>query len=104
MIRLQQSLYGTSMPGAGAVHHIRLGRSGMSALSPSYPQLRTLVGAAGTAAACASTALAWPTMATMDNRKLQDLTASVRRCRGAVADVEQPRRRALGKTHAVRSR
>jgi hypothetical protein len=63
-----------------------------------------LVGAAGTAAACASTALAWPTMATMDNRKLQDLTASVRRCRGAVADVEQPRRRALGKTHAVRSR
>jgi hypothetical protein len=25
VIRLQRSLYGTSMPGAGAVHHIRLG-------------------------------------------------------------------------------
>jgi hypothetical protein len=28
------------------------GRGGMSALSPFYPQLRTLVGAAGTAAQC----------------------------------------------------
>ena len=52
MIRLQRSLYGTSMPGAGAVHHIRLGRGGMSALSPFYPQLRTLVGAVGTAEKC----------------------------------------------------
>jgi hypothetical protein len=31
---------------------VRLGRGGMSALSPFYPQLRTLVGAAGTAARC----------------------------------------------------
>src|SRR6266478_5082530 len=31
---------------------VRLGRGGMSALSPFYPQLRTLVGAAGTAAQC----------------------------------------------------
>jgi len=30
----------------------RIGRGGMSALSPFYPQLRTLVGAAGTAASC----------------------------------------------------
>jgi hypothetical protein len=29
-----------------------LGRGGMSALSPFYPQLRTLVGAAGTAVQC----------------------------------------------------
>jgi hypothetical protein len=27
VIRLQRSLYGTSMPGAGAVHHIRLGNA-----------------------------------------------------------------------------
>ena len=27
VIRLRRSLYGTSMPGAGAVHHIRLGRA-----------------------------------------------------------------------------
>jgi hypothetical protein len=38
----QRSLHGTSMPGAGAVHHIRLGRGGMSALVL-YPKLRTLV-------------------------------------------------------------
>ena len=50
MIRSQRSPYGTSLLGAGAVHHIRLGRGGMSALSPFTPQLRTLVGAAGTAA------------------------------------------------------
>ena len=31
---------------------VRIGRGGMSALSPFYPQLRTLVGAAGTAASC----------------------------------------------------
>jgi hypothetical protein len=31
---------------------VRLGRGGMSALSPFYPQLRTLVGAAGTAVQC----------------------------------------------------
>ena len=31
---------------------VKLGRGGMSALSPFYPQLRTLVGAAGTAAQC----------------------------------------------------
>jgi hypothetical protein len=49
VIRSQRSPYGTSLLGAGAVHHIRLGHGGMSALSPFYPQLRTLVGAAGTA-------------------------------------------------------
>jgi hypothetical protein len=27
VIRLQRSLYGTSMPGAGAVHHIKSGKS-----------------------------------------------------------------------------
>src|SRR5262245_18942206 len=31
---------------------VRLGHGGMSALSPFCPQLRTLVGAAGTAASC----------------------------------------------------
>jgi hypothetical protein len=31
---------------------VRLGHGGMSALSPFYPQLRTLVGDAGTAASC----------------------------------------------------
>jgi hypothetical protein len=31
---------------------VRLGHGGMSALSPFYPQLRTLVGAVGTAASC----------------------------------------------------
>ena len=35
---------------SGSMH--RIGRGGMSALSPFYPQLRTLVGAAGTAASC----------------------------------------------------
>src|SRR5215475_11448809 len=34
---------------------VRLGHGGMSALSPFYPQLRTLVGDAGTAASCQST-------------------------------------------------
>ena len=41
MIRSQRSPYGTSLLGAGAVHHIRLGRSGMSALSPFYPHVWT---------------------------------------------------------------
>jgi hypothetical protein len=49
VIRSQRSPYGTSLLGAGAVHHIRLGHRGKSALSPFYPQLRTFVGAAGTA-------------------------------------------------------
>jgi hypothetical protein len=33
---------------------VRLGRGDMSALSPFYPQFRTLVSAAGTAAPCPS--------------------------------------------------
>ena len=37
MIRSQRSPYGTSLLGAGAVHHIRLGRGGISVLSPFYP-------------------------------------------------------------------
>jgi hypothetical protein len=32
--------------------NLRLGRGGMSALSPFYPELRTLVGPAGTAVQC----------------------------------------------------
>ena len=52
MIRSQRSPYGTSLLGAGAVHHIKLGRGGKSALSPFSLQLRTFVGAAGTAAQC----------------------------------------------------
>ena len=52
MIRSQRSPYATSLLGAGAVHHIRLGHGGMSALSPFYPQLRTLLGVVGTAEKC----------------------------------------------------
>jgi hypothetical protein len=36
VIRSQRSPYGTSLLGAGAVHHIRLGHGGMSALSSFY--------------------------------------------------------------------
>ena len=46
------------MPGAGAVHHIKPGRGGMSALTSLSPQLRTLVGAAGTAEKCQTRTLA----------------------------------------------
>jgi hypothetical protein len=46
----------TPKPACGDYAHVacgvRIGRGGMSALSPFYPQLRTLVGAAGTAASC----------------------------------------------------
>jgi len=52
VIRSQRSPYATSLLGAGAVHHIRLGHGGMSALSPFYPQLRTLLGVVGTAEKC----------------------------------------------------
>jgi len=37
VIRLRRSLYGTSMPGAGAVHHIKLGGKGASATGPVVP-------------------------------------------------------------------
>jgi hypothetical protein len=36
VIRLQRSLYGTSMPGAGAVHHIKLRPRGVSELGPLF--------------------------------------------------------------------
>jgi hypothetical protein len=34
---LQQSLYRTSMPGAGAVHHIKSRRHGLEPRLPLYP-------------------------------------------------------------------
>ena len=78
MIRSQRSPYGTSLLGACAVHHIRLGHGGMSALSPFYPQLRTLVGDAGTAASCQSRP-----NAAQQNPRLFD---------HRIRDREQPRR------------
>jgi hypothetical protein len=40
------------MPGAGAVHHIKLCRLGISAARLLYPWKRTLVGAAGMTEKC----------------------------------------------------
>ena len=50
-----KTIFTTRRPEARVVRSsewVRLGRGGMSALSPFYPQLRTLVGAAGTALQC----------------------------------------------------
>ncbi|HEX9323929.1 MAG TPA: hypothetical protein VF913_17695, partial [Xanthobacteraceae bacterium] len=40
VIRLRRSLYGTSMPGAGAVHHIKLRRMAACAPGPLCGSLR----------------------------------------------------------------
>jgi hypothetical protein len=40
VIRLQRSLYGTSMPGAGAVHHIKSSGGAKHARCQLYPQHR----------------------------------------------------------------
>jgi hypothetical protein len=43
VIRLRRSLYGTSMPGAGAVHHIKKGRAGRLPARLDLPRKPTLV-------------------------------------------------------------
>src|SRR6266567_3165393 len=44
VIRLRRSLYGTSTPGAGAVHHIKPGPRALSAILPLSHRLRNSTG------------------------------------------------------------